>query len=326
MLLNDAVKLLESRKISLTLMDVGASGDIFAPFVGVLPISTLVGFDPDLRAMKIATGQHGEKIVVLSKAVTATPGQHESRFFLTKSPSCSSTLKPDLTKLSQWPYAGLFEVNDTVSVPAITIAEALVEVGHTHIDWLKVDTQGTDLRIIKSLPDEIRGRIIACDAEPGFYEHYENADRFGALHDYMVDQGFWLADLNLQAQPRISSQNYPGLLNRAKSPWVQKLLLKTLKRSPTAPEARYIRTIPSAIEHGYSCDQFLSLWAISIATGNLEYAYDVACEFAKLFPSDRDGRRLADRTAKEMLGRALKWAVSPAFIKIIVKKVSGKLF
>ena len=313
MLLKRAVELLRANDVGLTLMDVGASGDMHAPFKKILPISTLVQFDPDTREMKYEDRGNRSKIIVINKAVTSDRQQEESLFYLTENPFCSSTLRPDSEKLAQWCYAHEFRVTKTVMVPTTTIPEVLARTGLAHIDWLKVDSQGTDTRIIKSLPDEVRRKLMVCDAEPGFYEHYENADLFGELHEFMVRDGFWLAHMHLQSQPRISADHYTGLLDRVRSPTTKLLLRKTLKRSPTAPEVRYIRTIPSAIELGYDRDQFLLLWAISVFGGSLEHAYDVASEMARQFTFDEQAEKLAAETAAAMTKRALLSAPALAF-------------
>ena len=39
--------------------------------------------------------------------------------------------------------------------------------GIDRIDWLKLDTQGTDLRLIESLGEPRFGTLMAVDAEPG---------------------------------------------------------------------------------------------------------------------------------------------------------------
>lgn len=232
-----------------------------------------------------------KKTILFNQAITAQSDQKEISFYLTKSPHCSSTLKPVPKNLEQWPYAGLFQTVDVVSVPALTISEVLREVGFEYIDWLKVDSQGTDLRILESIPSHIFNQMIACDVEPGLYEHYENADLFPELHLNMIRQGFWLADLKLQTQPRIAEADWNALQEQVSLPQMRKLINLFLKRSPTATEARYIRSIPSAIALNYDYHKFLVLWAISLTTGNLSYAYHVACEIERRFSNAPELRK-----------------------------------
>ena len=295
---NYVIQLLEQEKIILTLMDIGASGEKFKPFENLIPVSNFIGFDPDSRDIRIDKEKYERKSIFFNKAITSLPQQKEVIFYLTKSPHCSSTLKPVIKNLNQWPYAKLFEVVKEVSVPCMTISEALKEANLDHIDWLKIDSQGTDLRIIESIPNNIFNNMIACDVEPGLYEHYENADLFPKIHMSLINKGFYLADLNLQKQPRISESNWNSLQTRNSSLKFRELINQSLKCSPTATEARYIRTIPSAIELNYDYKKFLIMWAISLSTGNLSYAYDIASEIEKNFSSKVSQSKLTEQTYK----------------------------
>lgn len=307
-------------------MDIGASGNKFKPFESLLPVSNFIGFDPDSRDIRIDEGTYDRKTIFFNKAVTSFSEQKEVTFYLTKSPYCSSTLKPVMKNLNQWPYAGLFEIVEEVSAPTLTISEALKEADLDHVDWLKIDSQGTDLRIIESIPSDTFDEMIACDVEPGLYEHYENADLFPEMHVNLIRKGFWLADLNLQTQPRISEAHWNTLQDRASSTQVRELINRSLKRSPTATEARYIRTIPSAVELNYGYKKFLIMWAISLSTGNLSYAYDIACEIEKKFSSKLHHNELTEETYKIIALQAKrKTKVNPLTkFSVILKKLIRK--
>lgn len=324
--MNYALQLLEREHVTLTLMDIGASGKKFKPFESLLSVSNFIGFDPDSRDIHIDETKYETKSIFFNKAVTSFLEQKEVTFYLTKSPHCSSTLKPVPKNLNQWPYARLFEIVKEVSAPALTISEALKEADLDHIDWLKIDSQGTDLRIIESIPSDIFDKMIACDVEPGLYEHYENADLFSEMHTSLIRKGFWLADLNLQTQPRISEAHWNTLQNRASSAQVRELINRSLKRSPTATEARYIRTIPSAVELNYDYKKFLIMWAISLSTGNLSYAYDIASEIEKIFSSKLHKNELTEETYKTIVLEAKRKShVNPLTkLSVTLKKLIRK--
>jgi hypothetical protein len=46
--------MIQDKNIEFTLMDIGASGKTHPPFKKILPFSTLIRFDPDLREMQVA--------------------------------------------------------------------------------------------------------------------------------------------------------------------------------------------------------------------------------------------------------------------------------
>src|SRR5258706_144731 len=77
----------------------------------------------------------------------------------------------------------------TAGTPTLTAAAGRLGLGR--IDWLEVDSQGTALRIINSLRDDLRGRLLAVDTEPGLRGAYVGEDLFSDVHGDLVRQGFW---------------------------------------------------------------------------------------------------------------------------------------
>jgi hypothetical protein len=204
----------------------------------------------------------------------ADPGADEATFFLTANPTCSSTLRPRPTALAEYLHAYRFEVVGEAKVPATTLAKALAGAGIDRIDWLKLDTQGTDLRLLGSLDDGLAGTLLAVDAEPGFDPYYEGEDIFGELHRELVARGFWLADLDLVRAVRLRRSTYDDLL-AARTKLGRRLAEFALKASPTAGGPRYLRTLASLEAREAERDDYLRLWACAFFSGNHPYALDV---------------------------------------------------
>lgn len=315
---------LQEQGVSFNLVDIGASGDVYPPFRPVLPVSTLLGFDADSREIRVDREEFGGRVIILNKAITSEPSRDEVCFYLTKSPYCSSTLRPLAENLSVWPYAGLFEVIETRLAASTTIEKALAAAGLSHFDWIKVDTQGTDLRILQSLGGRHLDRMLVCDVEPGLYHHYEASDLFGSLHDFMVENGFWLAELAIQNQPRISQIRYSELMDHLESDRLRALMSASMKRSPTATELRYLRTVRSARKLDYGEEEWLRLWFLAVSTENLEFAYEVACEIELKRGLDRWGFSPQEITLETMKSRARGWPYSPKGILSHLKQLKHR--
>src|SRR5262249_32212833 len=120
---------------------------------------------------------------------------------LTRSPLCSSTLQPRAAALGDWAFGEMFEVTATREVPATTLHDALAAQNISRIDWLKCDTQGTDLRIFLSLPATWRARLLAVEFEPGLIDAYEGEDKFHEVMAAMAREPFWLAGLDVNHTP-----------------------------------------------------------------------------------------------------------------------------
>ncbi|MGH9211179.1 MAG: hypothetical protein ACRD2C_10900 [Acidimicrobiales bacterium] len=290
-----AIDLLAASEIRLTVVDVGASLEPFPPFQPLLGHVTYVGFDPDLREVHQRSDGSGQRIMV-DKAVVADPESSTVRFFLTRNPTCSSTLPPG-DEVANYLHAYRFSVVDTADVAATTLDAAMASVGVTRVDWVKLDTQGTDTRLLRSLGDATWAGLMAVDAEPGFDQHYDGEDVFGDLHREMVGRGFWLSDLALTRGVRLRPEVFDASF-RARSRLVRMAYELTLKSSPTAAGPRYLRTAASLERSGATQEDYLRLWACAFLSGNHPYALDVVAAAEKAHGADRETTALRELTVR----------------------------
>lgn len=278
--------------ISLTLVDVGASLEPFPPFRPLLGHATYVGFDPDLREMRTETSAAGRRVII-DKALVAEADRSTTRFFLTRNPTCSSTLRPSDEALAPYLHAYRFEVVDEAEVASTTLSEALVAATLDRADWIKLDTQGTDLRLLEGLDEDLFSTVMAVDAEPGFDQYYEGEDTFGDLHREMVGRGFWMSDLVLDHAPRLRRATFDEAIGaRTKLGRTQHEF--ALKRSPIAAGPRYLRTLASLVAAGASHDDYLRLWACATFSGNDPFALDVITECRARHGADQLSGELRD--------------------------------
>jgi hypothetical protein len=233
-------QLLADNDISPVLVDVGASigpPEVWQP---IAPSSIYVGFDPDERDTHQLQASPFLKAFVVNQAVVAA-AVDQAHFFLTRSPYCSSTLRPRVDDLADYIFSDLFEVEREIDVPAGTIEQALEKLHLEGLDWLKTDSQGTDLRLYTSLSPEARAGVLAVDVEPGLIDAYEGEDLFVDAHARLVADGFWLSRaavqgtvrMNRALAERVGAKN--GISVADIGDWV--------RRSPGWIEATYLRRI-----------------------------------------------------------------------------------
>lgn len=271
-----ALTVLAEAGVSLTLVDVGASLEPFPPFRPLLGHATYVGFDPDLREMHTEASESGRRIVI-DKALVAEPDRTTARFHLTNNPTASSTLRPLDEAAAPYLHAYRYEVVDEAEVEATTLGAALASASLDRADWIKLDTQGTDLRLLESLDEPLLATVMAVDAEPGFDPYYETEDVFGDLHRWMVGRGFWMSDIELTRAVRLRRETFDRHIG-ARSKVGRMRYEFTLKSSPIAAGPRYLRTLASLDKAGAGRDDYLRLWACAFFSGNHPYALDVVAE------------------------------------------------
>jgi FkbM family methyltransferase len=216
------------------LIDIGASGGIHAIWKSIAKYSCCIAFDADDREFQMSeeTNNGYKRLIKINRIVSNKTGGH-AEFYLTNSPYCSSLLEPDSEKLQPWLFKPLFEVKNISTLPSVTIAETLDSLDIQYIDWFKVDTQGTDLRIYNSLPDDIREKIILAEFEPGIMDAYKGEDKLYSVMKEMHVQGFWLSSMQVKGTQRLQS-HYTSRIGSFSS----KRIIKT---SPCWAELTYFR-------------------------------------------------------------------------------------
>jgi hypothetical protein len=187
----------ELRRQPPVLVDVGASGEVHDAWSPIARWSIGVGFDPDSRerpADEPISRAFREWHFVPS--IVSPRNTDRETLYLTKSPFCSSTLKPLTDELSHYTFSDLFTVIGTTTVLSTTLSDALAKLGLSNIDWLKVDTQGTDWQIVESLPPALRTSMMIVDLEPGVMRAYESEDTLAKVLASFEKSAFWCSSLS----------------------------------------------------------------------------------------------------------------------------------
>jgi hypothetical protein len=251
------------------LVDVGASGALPAQWRAIAPYAICVAFDADTRDFEVsASATRGyRKLYTLNRLLAAKPAEGVE-FFLTRSPHCSSSLRPDNAALEPWAFRSLFEVEKSVTIPAADLQGALGAVGVGRVDWYKTDSQGTDLRIFDALPAALVERVLVAEFEPGIIDAYVGEDKLHTLMAYMDQRPFWVTDMKIKGSQRIARDDLAqlGALQRRD-------IGSFLKTAPGWCEIAYINTFAGT---GMGLREHLLGWVFSSIKGEHGFALHVA--------------------------------------------------
>lgn len=278
-------KLISKLEIHPVLLDIGASGTPPKIWRGISRHSIYVGFDPDLRETVETHGFGFHRRVIINKVVTVRKEDAQVPFFLTRSPHCSSTLRPDRESLSDYIFSDLFTVEKEEKVPAITLEEVLKQLSLDRIDWFKTDSQGTDLRLFRSLPDNVRSRVLAVDVEPGLINAYQGEDLFIDTHNFLTGNGFWLSNLNVCGTVRMKKTTLDKVILLRKDVDFQ-LINNFLKHTPSWCEARYLRTLNSLNSENFVKRDWILLWIFAMLDNQSGFALDLGFEYESIYGLD----------------------------------------
>ncbi len=246
------------------LIDIGASGGIHSKWKYISKYAYCVAFDADDREFRISEQSNKDyKKFIHVNRIVAPFSSDNNPFYLTSSPFCSSMLEPDIQKLEPWLFKPLFEVKKITHLPAVTLEQTLRSANISYIDWFKVDTQGTDLRLYKSLPSKIQETVLLAEFEPGIMDAYKNEDKIYTVMQEMHLQGFWLSSMNVKGTQRLQN-NYARQMGSFLSE-------RIIRPSPGWAELTYLRN-----PEGLSVRNLLLMIVFAL----LERQYGFALELA----------------------------------------------
>lgn len=189
------------------LLDIGASGTIHKEWKDIAKYSICLAFDADDREMGyIEKLDSGFRKLIVYNCIVTDKDDSELDFYLTKSPYCSSLLEPDMGSLQKYSFADLFQVDKKVRLKSRNLFEIIKEIGLKNIDWFKTDSQGTDLRLFKTIPDDIKKRVLIAEFEPGIIDAYKGEDKYTDVLIYMKNYPFWITDMIVKGPERINNK------------------------------------------------------------------------------------------------------------------------
>jgi len=281
------------------LVDIGAAGarpEIWRP---IAQKSIYVGFDPDHREVQVTSNGEFHQTTIVEEAITEDDTSSEVLFYLTKSPYCSSRLKPDYQSLSSYLFSRLFEVEGEAHVRAESLNLALERLHLPVVDWIKLDTQGTDLRVFNSLREETRSRVLAVDVEPGLIDAYQGEDLFVDTHQRLIRSGFWLSRMEVHGATRMRRSTLDQLTT-AIGDVTERMVSEVSATSPAWCEARYFRTLESLALTGAGKREFALLWVFALLDRQLGVALDLAMDYQRTFGSDPVSKILREEPLRQI--------------------------
>ena len=186
-------------RADLAFVDVGGRGSGLKNLLSLAPYASYFVSEPDTaEARRLAevlpAEQSWRRVTVFAEALASRRGDATLR--LTAKAGLSSLLEPDPEVTGRYFNGSKFTVERTETVPAIPLDDAAVQYGFADACFLKLDTQGTELDIMRSGPRLMSGPVLGVYLEANFQPFYKGQGVFADVDVYLRGQGLSLCSLN----------------------------------------------------------------------------------------------------------------------------------
>jgi Methyltransferase FkbM domain len=297
------------------LVDIGASGKIHPKWKKIAKYSVCIAFDADDRKFGyVENVASGFKKLYVYNCIVSDKESDKIDFFLTKSPYCSSTLEPDSVALAEWSFADKFIVEKKIRLNNTTLPKVLENLKINKIDWFKTDSQGIDLRLFKSLSNEIQDKVIVAEFEPGFIDAYKSEDKLYNIVGYMSSINFWLSGFITKGTERLTQSDLSGI---TQNNLLKKFIQFSHRRSPGWAEMTYLNTF----KNSNTIRDYLLGWVFSVIHKQYGFSLKLAEEGINKFDDN-----IFNEMKHFSLSRTKNDLYKLKFYKSVFEKISKSFF
>ncbi|MFH1283580.1 MAG: FkbM family methyltransferase [bacterium] len=197
------------KKYPLTFFDVGAMGGIPEKWKVLSDVINVVAFEPDEREfVKLKNNKNINyyNLFLYGESVDIT-------YFISKEPGKSSVLRPNIDLMSKFVNSERFSTIKEEKIPSRKVSSLDVVVSNNEIldiDFIKLDTQGSELFILQGGVDKALPKLFGMQIEVEFIEMYKDQPMFRDVDVFLNKQGFQLIDLRRFYNKRNGYSKYFG--------------------------------------------------------------------------------------------------------------------
>jgi FkbM family methyltransferase len=241
----------------LVLVDVGARGGLKRNWYGARQHLRVLGFEPDKREFDRLTSMPTTDPATTWFDVALNNRTGPIRLHIARDRGLTSIFEPDRTLLDAFPQANRFDTVDVRQVDADRLDSLVERRGVTDVDFLKVDTQGSELLVLEGAAQALDRWSIGAEVEVEFTPIYREQPVFADVDRFLRTLGFLLFDLRPCYWKRTAGSTVGG--PRGQIIWADALYLKsvpslraTIERlDPAMRKAKFLKALSIAVLYGY---------------------------------------------------------------------------
>jgi FkbM family methyltransferase len=173
----------------LVVLDVGCRWGFEEKWKELGPHVRLIGFDADAAECQALSATATGGVTYVAAALGAAPGP--AKLYVTREPACSSLYPPDPELIAERPELACTALASVVDVELTTLDIWGAESGVGAVDVLKLDTQGSELDILRG-GERLLGSVRALEIEVELNPIYRGQPLFGDIDRHLRERGFVL--------------------------------------------------------------------------------------------------------------------------------------
>jgi FkbM family methyltransferase len=246
------------RQHPLVLVDAGARGGLKRNWTAARPHLRVLGFEPETREFnQLASPQTSGPASTTYFNVALHNVSGPLRLHVARDGGLTSIFEPNRRMLDAFPDAARFDTVDVHDVQADTLDHHLGAHGITDVDFVKVDTQGSELCVLQGGASILEASVLGAEVEVEFTPIYSEQPLFADVDALLRRLGFLLFDLRPCYWKRAAGRSIGG--PRGQIIWADALYLKSIpaltaaiaRLDPAVRKIKWLKAVSIALLYGY---------------------------------------------------------------------------
>jgi len=178
----------------IVLIDIGARGGISRKWEPLRGAIRAIGFEPDEDECRQLNETSGDDCLYLPVALSNKKGKVNLN--ITRKLACCSIFEPNYALVKRFWGSEDYDVTSTAEIDCDTLDEVVKTTAVEDVDFIKIDTQGSELQILQGAEDTLdRLCVFGLEIEVEFSPLYKDQPLFADVDAFLRDKGFALFDL-----------------------------------------------------------------------------------------------------------------------------------
>ena len=244
------------REHPLVLADVGARGGLKSNWAAARPYLRVIGFEPDPREYRRLT-EGGSDRSTTWFGVALHNRMGPLRLHIARDRGLTSMFEPDRSFLDAFPQADRFDTIEVQETEGDTLDNLLRSRQIADVDFVKVDTQGSELFVLEGAANTLEASVLGVEVEVEFTPIYRDQPLFADVDAFLRARGFQLFDLRPCYWKRAVGRAVGG--PHGQIIWADALYLRTIpgineaiaRLDAESGRAKLLRALSIAMLYGY---------------------------------------------------------------------------